>query len=161
MCSSVVQKRKILVVEDEIAVQQVLSFFLKHRDFETLAAFDGCEAIRLIPVFKPDLIILDLVMYPTSGWDVLRWLHTNHLTSFFPVLVVSALIHLSDQVRALEAGAIEYVTKPAQPSIIVERVHTLLALATEQRVQLRCEHINEQRRILSRINSVQSDEFVY
>ena len=155
------QKKRILVVEDEVAIQQVLSFFLKHHDFEVLAAFDGREAIRLIPLFKPDLIMLDLVMYPTSGWEVLRWLHTNHLTSLFPVLVMSSLVHLSDQMRAFEAGAIDYVTKPAQPSMIMERIHVLLALTSEQRVQLQHERIDEQRRTLARISASQADEFVY
>ncbi len=155
------QKRRILVVEDEIAIQQVLSFFLKHHNFEVLAALDGQEAIRLIPTFEPDLIILDLVMHPISGWDVLQWLHTNRLTSLFPVLVMSCLVHLSDQVRAFEAGALEYVTKPAQPSIIMERIHALLALTAEQRVQLQCERIDEQRRALARISASLPDEFVY
>ncbi len=155
------QKRRILVVEDEIAIQQVLSFFLKHHDFEALAAFDGREAIRLIPVFEPDLIILDLMMYPMSGWEVLRWMHANRLASPIPVLVMSSLVNLSDQMRAFEAGAIEYVTKPAQPSMIMERVRALLALTAEQRVRLQSERIDEQRRALARITASQSDEFVY
>lgn len=155
------QKKRILVVEDEVAIQQVLSFFLKHHDFEALAALDGQEAIRLIPLFKPDLIILDLIMYPLSGWEVLQWLRTNHLTSQTPVLVMSSLVNLSDQMRAFEAGAIEYVTKPAQPSVIIGRIRALLALTAEQRARLRGERIAAQRRTLARINVSQPDEFVY
>jgi DNA-binding response OmpR family regulator len=155
------QKRRILLVEDEMAIQQVLSFFLRHQDFEVLTASDGQEAIRVVPEFKPHLIILDLVMYPVSGWEVLHWLRANRLTPRLPVLVVSALVHLSEQMHGFEEGAIEYITKPTQPSVIVERVHTLLSLSIEQRTMLQHKRMDEQRKTLERIRAPQPDEFVY
>ncbi|GAC1361165.1 MAG: hypothetical protein NVS2B12_06560 [Ktedonobacteraceae bacterium] len=157
----IAQKKKILLIEDDVAIQQVLSFFLKQHDFEVLAIADGGEGIRLIPIFKPDLIILDLIMCPVSGWDVLYWLRAHLLTPRIPVLVVSALVHVSDKVRGFEAGALEYITKPTQPSIIVERVHTLLTLNSEQCAQLQRKRINEQRTLLTRISAPLPDEFVY
>ncbi len=155
------QTKRILVVEDETAIQQVLCFFLRHQGFEVLSASDGQEAIRVIPEFKPHLIILDLIMYPVSGWDVLHWLRINHLTPRLPVLVVSALVHLSEQMHGFEEGAIEYITKPTQPSVIVERVHTLLSLSAEQRTMLQHKRMDEQRKTLERIHAPQPDEFVY
>ena len=154
------QKRRILVVEDEVAIQQVLCFFLKLHDYEVRAASDGQAAIRVIPEFQPHLIILDLVMRPVSGWDVLQWLRENRLTPKIPVLVVSALVNLSQQMHGFEEGAIEYITKPTQPSIIVERVHTLLSLNAEQRVMLQHKRMDEQRKTLDRLHTTQSDEFV-
>ncbi len=155
------EKRRILVVEDEAAIQQVLCFFLKHHNFEVLAASNGQEAIRVIPEFNPHLIILDLMMRPVSGWDVLHWLSTNHLTPQLPVLVVSALVHLTEQLQGFEEGAIEYITKPTQPSVIVERVSALLALSTEQRMMLYHKRVDERRKTISRLQAIQSDEFVY
>ncbi len=155
------EKRRILVVEDEASIQQVLCFFLKHHNFEVLAASNGQEAIRVIPEFNPHLIILDLMMRPVSGWEVLHWLSTRHLTPQLPVLVVSALVQLTDQLQGFEEGAIEYITKPTQPSVIVERVSALLALSTEQRMMLHHKRMDERRKIISRIQAVQSDEFVY
>lgn len=154
-------KRRILVVEDEMAIQQVLCFFLKHHNFEVMAASNGQEAMQIIPEFQPNLIVLDLVMQPGSGWDVLHWLRANRLLPHIPVLVVSALVQLREQMQVFEEGAIEYLTKPTQPSVIVERVRALLALSTEQRAMLQHKRMDEQRKTLKRLHSPQPDEFVY
>jgi len=155
------KKAKILVVEDEIAIRQVLCFFLQHQGFEALGVSDGQEAIRVIPEFGPQLIILDLIMRPVSGWDVLHWIRVNRLTSRIPVLVLSALVQLKEQVHGFEEGAIEYITKPTQPTIIVERVRAILALSVEQRTMLQHKRMDEQRKALDRIYAAQPDEFVY
>jgi DNA-binding response OmpR family regulator len=155
------EKKRILIVEDEVAIQQVLSFFLKHNGFETLAVSNGQEAIQVIPEFLPHLIILDLLMRPVSGWDVLHWLRSHQLTPPLPVLVLSALVNLTEQVQGFEEGAIEYITKPTQPSIIVERVRTILSMNAEQRLMLQHKRIDERRKVLERIHAAQMDEFVY
>src|SRR5581483_8016380 len=155
------EQKRILIVEDEVAIQQVLSFFLKHNGFETLAASNGQEAIQVIPEFQPDLIILDLLMRPVSGWDVLHWLRAHQLTPPLPVLVLSALVNLTEQVQGFEEGAIEYITKPTQPSMIVERVRALLSLSSEQRAMLHLKRLDEQRKTLERLYAMQSDEYVH
>lgn len=155
------KKSRVLVIEDEAAIQQVLCFFLKHDGFEVLGASSGQEAIRLIPDFNPHLIVLDLMMRPVSGWDVLHWLRASHLTPQIPVLVVSALVHLKEQMHGFEEGAIEYITKPTQPGFIVERVRMLLSLSTEQRTMLHHKRMDEQRKMLERLYTMHSDECVY
>ena len=75
--------------------------------------------------------------------------------------MLSALTHLTDQVRGFEEGALEYLTKPTQPSKIVESICSLLALNAEQRALLRDRRIDEQRRMVKRLNAPQQDEFVY
>ncbi len=155
------EQKRILIVEDEVAIQQVLSFFLKHNGFETLAVSNGQEAIQVIPEFQPDLIILDLLMRPVSGWDVLHWLRAHQFTPPLPVLVLSALVNLTEQVQGFEEGAIEYITKPTQPSVIVERVSTILSMNSEQRLMLQHKRIDERRKVLERIQAAQMDEFVY
>ncbi len=153
--------QRILIVEDEPDIQQVLTFFLQHSGFETLTASDGQEAIRIIPEFRPHLIILDLIMRPVPGWEVLRWLRANQLASFIPVLIVSALFNISEQVHGFEEGAVEYLTKPTQPSVIVEHVRMILGLDAEQRASLQQKHIDERRRILERIRNAQSDGLTF
>ncbi len=155
------KRYKILVVEDEADIRQVLCFFLKHSGFDVLDVSNGQEAIHVIPEYNPDLIILDIMMRPVSGWDVLYWLRTVHLCPTLPVLVLTALVHLTDQVRGFEEGAVEYVTKPAQPSSVIERVRTILSLTTEQRLLRQRKRIDEQRKILERLYAAQPDEFVY
>jgi DNA-binding response OmpR family regulator len=155
------EQKRILIVEDEAAIQQVLSFFLEHNGFHTRAVSNGQEAIRVVPEFQPHLIILDLIMRPVSGWEVLQWLRDHQITPPLPVLVLSALVNLTEQVQGFEEGAIEYITKPTQPSIIVERVRTILSMNSEQRLMLQHKRIDERRKVLERIHAAQMDEFVY
>lgn len=151
---------RILVVEDDVDIQQVLCVYLKHSGFEVCVASDGEEAIASIPELSPDLIVLDLMMRPVNGWEVLHWLHSRRQAAP-PVLVLTALIRLEDQVQGFEAGAVEYLTKPTQPRIIVERIRKILALSSEQRDRLQRERAEQQRKTLDLISSPQPDEFIY
>jgi len=156
-----VQKKKILIVEDEPMIQQVLCILLKHGNFDVLGISSGQEAMQAVTEFNPHLIILDLLMRPVSGWDVLHWLRANHLTPHIPVLVISALVHLTEQMHGFEEGAIEYIPKPTQPSIIVERVRALLSMTDDQRRMLHRQRMDEQRKVLARLSNVQVEEFVH
>ena len=160
MCNTE-NKSKILVVEDDAAILQVLCVFLEFAEFEVLGISNGEEAIHVIPEFCPHLIVLDLMMQPVSGFEVLDWLRANRMTPPLPVLVLTALTQLTEQVHGFEVGAIEYMTKPAQPSALVERIRALLSLTVEQRTLLRHKRMDEQRRVVERINAPQPDEFVY
>lgn len=154
-------KAKILVVEDEAEIQQVLCVFLQYAGFEVLGVSNGQEAILNIPIFKPHLVVLDLLMQPVDGYEVLDWLRVNCLTPPLPVIVLTALTHLTEKVQGFEEGAIEYLTKPTQPSVLVERIRTILSLSVEQRMLLRSKRMDEQRRVVERLYAPQSDEFVY
>jgi DNA-binding response OmpR family regulator len=154
-------KARILVVEDERAILQVLCFFLNHNGFETLGVASGDEAIHAIPTFNPHLILLDPVTRPVSGWDVLHWLRLHRPAPPLPVIVLSALVNLKEQMHGFEEGAVDYITKPTQPSIIVERVNTILAMSTEQRSMLQRKRLDEQRKALTRLYAARLDEFVY
>jgi DNA-binding response OmpR family regulator len=157
----IMKKSKILVVEDEADIQQVVCFFLKHSGYDVLGVSDGQEAIDVIPEYRPDLMILDIMMYPVSGWEVLQWLCVNDLIPPLPVLVLTARVQLAEQIHGFEAGAVEYLTKPTQPSVIVERVRTLLSLSIEQRMLLQRTRMDEYRKVLERVRAPQPDEFVY
>jgi len=154
-------KSKILVVEDDAAILQVLCVFLEFAEFEVLGISNGEEAIHVIPEFCPHLIVLDLMMQPVSGFEVLDWLRANRKTPPLPVLVLTALTQLTEQVHGFEEGAVEYMTKPAQPSTLVERIRSILSLSVEERILLRYKRLNEQRRVVERVYAPQPDEFVY
>ncbi len=155
------KKHKILVVEDEADIRQVLCFFLKLSDFEVLSVSSGQQAIEVIPTYCPDLIILDIKMQPVTGWEVLHWLRENRLTSHLPVLVVTACVQLTEQLQGFEQGAVDYLTKPTQPSVIVERVRLLLSLSMEERKMLQWKRINEQHELIKRLQASLPDEFVH
>jgi DNA-binding response OmpR family regulator len=151
---------RILVVEDDFDIRQVLCLFLKFSGFEVCEAIDGQEAMRLIPEFCPDLVVLDIMMQPVDGWEVLHWLRARRMNPPLPVLVLTALYQPAEQLQGFEEGAIEYLTKPTQTGIIVERIHTILGLSAEQRVMLQRKRMDEQRNTLERITA-KPDEFMY
>jgi len=152
---------KILVIEDDIAIRQVICLFLQLSGFKVAEAQDGQQAISILPKFSPDLVVLDLMMRPVDGWEVLNWLRDHPFTPPLPVLILTALTQLSEQVHGLEAGAVEYMTKPTQPSKLVERIQTILSLSVEQRAMLRRKRIDERRSVLARISAPQPDEFMF
>lgn len=144
---------RLLLVEDDTDIRQVLHLYLKYYDFDVREAADGQEAIDLIPVYRPDLIILDIMMQPVDGWEVLHWLRAQRMNPPLPVLVLTALYQPEQQLQGFEEGAIEYLTKPTQPDIIIERIRTLLKLSTEQRLMLQRKRMDEQRNTLERITA--------
>lgn len=152
---------RILVVEDDADIQHVLCVYLKHSGFDVRGASDGQEAIAAIPEFCPQLIVLDLMMRPVDGWEVLHWLKARQQFTPPPVLVLTALSQLEDQVHGFEAGAVEYLTKPTQPRVIVERIRKILALSHEQRTLLQRQRQDQQRKTLDLISAPQPDEFTY
>jgi DNA-binding response OmpR family regulator len=154
-------KTRILVVEDEADILQVLCLFLQYSGFEVRGVRSGQEAIQLVREFCPQLIVLDLMMHPVSGWDVLHWLQAAQIVPSPPVLVMTALTHFKEQIRGYEEGAIEYMTKPTQPALLVERIRSILSLNAEQCLMLRHQHIDEKRRVLERLDALHLDEFTY
>lgn len=153
------RKQKILVVEDENEIRVVLCAYLGLSGFQAIEAKNGHDAIELIPEHEPDLIILDLLMQPVNGWEVLTWLLAYRSSPPIPVIVLTALAGIKDLIRGLEEGAVEYMAKPVQPSKLVERVRTILELNPEQRASLRSEYLKHQRWIMERLYAPQSDEF--
>jgi DNA-binding response OmpR family regulator len=154
------QGPRILVVEDDANIQHVLCIYLKHSGFVVRGASDGQAAIEAIPEFQPHLIVLDLMMRPVDGWEVLHWLRARRQAAP-PVLVLTALTQLEDQVHGFEAGAVEYLTKPTQPRVIVEHIRRILSLSNEQRARLQRERQEQQRKTLDLISAPQPDEFTY
>jgi len=156
-----VKPARILVVEDDADIQHVLCMYLKYSGFDVQSASDGLEAIAVIPEFCPQLIVLDLMMRPVDGWEVLHWLRARRQGVPPPVLVLTALAQLDEQVHGFEEGAIEYLTKPTQPGVIVEHIRQILALSSEQRVTFQRERQEQQRKTLDLISAPQPDEFMY
>jgi DNA-binding response OmpR family regulator len=154
-------KARVLIVEDEGDIRQVLCLYLQHSGFEVRGVPNGVDAMRMIPEFLPNLVVLDLVMQPIDGWEVLHWLRIDGRIPPLPVLVMTAQTSLHQQIQGFEEGAVEYMTKPTQPSILVERIRQLLSLSTEQQLLLRHKRIDEKRKVLERLNAPALDEFVY
>jgi DNA-binding response OmpR family regulator len=118
--------KRILVVEDEMDIRDMLLLRLKKEKFEVIEARDGISALKKAVEEQPDLILLDLMLPFTSGLDVLRKLRENRKTTQLPVIIVSAKGEESDIIVGLELGADDYVTKPFNMSILLARINAVL-----------------------------------
>ena len=118
--------KRILVIEDEMDIRDMLLLRLKKEKFEVIEARDGISALKKAGEEQPDLILLDLMLPFTSGLDVLRKLRENRKTASIPIIIVSAKGEESDIIVGLELGADDYVTKPFNMSILLARINALL-----------------------------------
>lgn len=124
---------KILVVEDEPLVAQMLADYLATLSVEVLHASNGVEALELAWEREPDLILLDVMMPKLDGFEVAGILKQNPKTRHIPVIFLTALTKVEDKVRGLELGADDYITKPFQPEELLARVTSVLRRVRAER----------------------------
>jgi phosphate regulon transcriptional regulator PhoB len=117
---------KILVVDDEKDLVDLMVYNLTREGFETLKAYDGEEALKIIKTDKPDLVILDLMLPGVQGLDVCSAIRKNHHTAALPVIMVTAKVEEVDKILGLEIGADDYVTKPFSVRELLARVRAVL-----------------------------------
>jgi DNA-binding response OmpR family regulator len=114
---------RILVVDDEPAVTDLLAYNLRKALYDVSIAADGREALRLTGEFQPDLILLDLMIPEVDGLDVCRALRK---TSDVPIIMITARGEETDRVVGLELGADDYVTKPFSVRELMARIRAVL-----------------------------------
>ena len=117
---------KILIVEDERDINELLQYNLEKEGFDVLQAYDGQEAVELARAQAPDLIVLDIMLPEIDGRDVCRILKQDEETRRIPILMLTAKGEESDVLVGLEIGADDYVTKPFSPKVLLARVKAIL-----------------------------------
>jgi len=117
---------KILIVEDEPAIRELLALNLRHAGFEPVLAADGAAARREIDATLPDLGVLDWMLPDQPGVEIARRLRADVRTRHLPLIMLTARSAESDKLGGFEAGADDYVTKPFSPRELVARVRALL-----------------------------------
>ena len=125
-------KRKILVVDDDHKIVDIVRLYLEKDGYRVLVAYDGLEALELARQKRPDLIVLDLMLPGMDGLDVCRILRTE---SEVPIIMLTARTTEEDKLVGLELGADDYVTKPFSPRELVARVRTILRRAGKESPQ--------------------------
>src|SRR5438094_5365449 len=118
--------RKILIIEDESDVADLLEIGLHKAGFKTTTAADGASGLQKARDDRPDFIILDLMLPKMSGLDVCRILKSDAATSHIPILMLTAKAEEVDRIVGLEFGADDYVTKPFSPREIGLRIRAIL-----------------------------------
>ncbi len=119
-------KEKILVVEDDEDILQLLTFTFESAGFEVRTASNGRDGLALAMDFRPDLILLDLMLPGMSGLDVCKELRRVPEVSSTPVIMLTARGEEVDRIVGLELGADDYIVKPFSPRELVLRIHAVL-----------------------------------
>lgn len=119
-------QQKILVVDDEVNICELLRLYFEKEGFAVATARDGIDALAKFGSFSPDLVLLDIMMPGKDGWETLRELRR---TSGCPCIMLTAKGELFDKVLALELGADDYVVKPFEPKELLARVRAVLRRA--------------------------------
>src|SRR5450759_4389740 len=117
---------KILIVDDEKDIADLLSYNLEKEGFSTVKAYDGETALKMVKMQKPDLIILDLMLPKINGLDVCRALRRNPETASLPIIMLTAKGDEVDKIIGLELGADDYITKPFSIKELIARTRVIL-----------------------------------
>jgi putative two-component system response regulator len=123
-----IERRRILVVDDEERMVRFIRMNLEHDGFQVSEAFNGKQAIQKMRDVTPDLILLDVMMPGMDGYEVCRRIMADERTRHIPVIFLTAKAEIEDEKKGLELGAVDYITKPISPPIVLARVKTHLLL---------------------------------
>jgi two-component system, OmpR family, alkaline phosphatase synthesis response regulator PhoP len=119
---------KVLIVDDNVQNLELLQAYLEDLEVETIAAYDGPEALASVAKDHPDLLLLDIMMPQMSGFEVCKRLKGDPNTCNIPIIMVTALNEFGDIERGIESGTDDFVSKPVNKLELIARVKTMLKL---------------------------------
>jgi DNA-binding response OmpR family regulator len=135
-----------LIVDDEAPIRLLCRVNLEAEGIEVLEAPDGATGLEVARTEKPDAILLDVMMPGLDGWNVAEQLLSDEATSAIPIIFLTARADLRDRVRGMDAGGLDYITKPFNPLELASLVRDVVAAVERgEREQLRTERITELR----------------
>lgn len=120
---------KILVVDDDPAINEMLTIVLEAEGFDTSSVQDGAEAVEAFHTYDPDLVLLDLMLPGVNGIDICREIRRS---SAVPIVMLTAKTDTVDVVLGLESGADDYITKPFKPKELIARIRARLRRADDE-----------------------------
>jgi two-component system phosphate regulon response regulator PhoB len=129
-----VTAKKILIVEDDADIAELISVNLAREKYEVKCVFNGYDAIDMTEEYQPDLVLLDIMLPDESGFEVCKALKRNPITENIPIVMVTAKSEDADVVTGLELGADDYIVKPFSPRVLVARVNKILRKKSEKAV---------------------------
>ena len=115
--------KKVLIVEDDNNIAELLHLYLEKEGFQTMVAHDGSRGLEFYRTFQPDLVLLDIMLPIMDGWSVLAKIREHDKT---PVIMLTAKGETTDKVSGLEQGADDYIVKPFEMKEVLARIHAVL-----------------------------------
>lgn len=125
-------QHKILIVDDDVNICELLRLYLNKDGFETIVANDGRQAVEYAEKYSPDLILLDIMLPELDGWQVCREIRKK---SEVPIIMLTAKSETFDKILGLELGADDYVTKPFDTKEIIARIKAVLRRSNDNEKQ--------------------------
>ena len=122
------QKEKILVVDDEKNICDLLRMYLEKEGYSVVIAYTGLDAVNMFASENPDLVLLDVMLPQLDGWQVCREIRKTNET---PIIMLTAKDEVFDKVLGLELGADDYITKPFDTKELVARIKAVLRRTTQ------------------------------
>lgn len=115
--------KRVLIIEDDGNIAELLHLYLEKEGFETQVARDGGKGVEYFRSFQPDLVLLDIMLPVMNGWEVLKHLRESERV---PVIMLTAKGETQDKVTGLEGGADDYIVKPFEMKEVLARIHAVL-----------------------------------
>lgn len=119
-------KPRVLLIEDDLSLTELVRYNLEHEGFEVTCSADGEEGLSHASEAPPDLILLDWMLPNLSGIEICRRLRRGDATANIPIIMLTARAEEADRVRGLDTGADDYITKPFSPRELVARINAIL-----------------------------------
>jgi len=119
-------KKKILVVEDDRDISELITYNLEREGYEIACLYDGSRVVDFVNKRKPEIIILDLMLPEVDGLDICRTLKSDPDTKHIPIIMLTAKSEEADVVVGLQMGADDYITKPFSPKVLVARIKAIV-----------------------------------
>ena len=132
-------KEKILVVDDDVNICELLRLYIERDDYQVVIANDGEQAVQLFNREQPDLVLLDIMLPKMDGWQVCKEIRK---TSNRPIIMLTAKGELFDKILGLELGADDYIIKPFEAKEVIARIHAVLRRTSTSEEKEKVKEIN-------------------
>lgn len=132
-------KEKILVVDDDVNICELLRLYIERDDYQVVIANDGEQAVELFNREQPDLVLLDIMLPKMDGWQVCKEIRK---TSNRPIIMLTAKGELFDKILGLELGADDYIIKPFEAKEVIARIHAVLRRTSNSEEKEKVKEIN-------------------
>ncbi len=153
------QMKRILIVDDEVDVTDLLTYHLRARGYEVQANNDPVAFMDVAREFLPDLVILDVMMPVLSGFQICRMLRADQALKQVPIIFLSARTEEGDRIEGLETGADDYICKPFSPKELVLRVQSVIRRVSESEIDNMTKPLRVGRVVIdSELHEVRVDE---